>query len=1135
MATSTAQRLAHELSSSLQLLLPRLGDPIGLLHLLHDLGVPFEDTAGWLGVDVDELVDLDALDDDEEPPPADMPSVIDDVYDAVTLLVGLVPDDEEEGFEALEVLDAVDAVLQAAEGIVGQLDGLIAGAAQLVDGDALETLPRRLLEWLVVERLETTRPLATLVLEIAGVVERWTVPGVPSTETTPGTPAAYRKRFHVAQLAALAQDPGHALTDAHGWGDPDEPLDTLPFARLFARILRASRVPVAVDGVTGELAGPMFRAGPTDQLPTAIEVVLELDGGQALTDGTTLRNLPSGASVVLEASGDLSLEAGLRVEPPFRVGPTEPGAELAGRVGLTIHAAGGDEPVILFGDAGGTRLEAAAWRVGAGLDAAADLDGAGWGFVVGARIDDGSLVIDLGSGDGFIASVLPPELRVPFDLDLTFDRGGLRISGQAGLEASWSPGVALGPLALDRLAFEVLVAGDGIGIAGRAVVGLGLGPFQATVSGVGAAIQVGVGSEQSGSDDGASVEVRGEFLPPTGIGLRLDASVITGGGMIDRSPDGTRYSGALELELAGIGIHAIGLLDTQLPDGSDGYSLLVVIQASFPPIALPFGFTLTGVGGIVGLNRSIDVDGLRERFASGTVGRILAPEDPVGNAPALIEELGEVFPATAGTVVVGPTLQLGWSAFVRFDLGVFIELPGPTRVVLLGSVRAVIADPSGRPVLKLRLDVIGELDLVKRSLKFDAVLVDSQLLEVFELTGGAAFRLYWGDTPNVVLSVGGFHPRFDPAPLSFPPSLQRVAMTRGRRADRFYLRFEGYLAVTTNSLQFGAAAEVVLRASRFVAEGSFAFDVLIRTDPFRFELDLEASLRISYRGRTLAGVKISGALSGPGPVDFTGRLEFKILFVTISWRGSFQLGDSSPPAVQAIDDLVAELLPELEDPANLSAAGSDPSVTIEPDDAPAGVAFVLPNSRLTWQQRRAPLHLRLERLDGAPLTRPTLAWVTAAPKGVEPATVEVTDWFAPGRYLELSDAERVDREAYELADAGIAVELGGAIEAAEHEVDRAPTELFLPPPDDGKVLAVQGEIRTFEVWVQDAACGRIPVPSRPAPAIGVRRLTTQVRDERDASVLATASTVAQAHQHVRYEHAGAVVVLADDLRPTPEL
>jgi hypothetical protein len=336
--------------------------------------------------------------------------------------------------------------------------------------------------------------------------------------------------------------------------------------------------------------------------------------------------------------------------------------------------------------------------------------------------------------------------------------------------------------------------------------------------------------------------------------------------------------------------------------------MLAILQGHFPPIQVGFGLALQGVGGLFGLNRRLDVDALRQRFASGAAGRILAPEDPVRNAPVLLAELDATFPVTEGTTIVGPTLQMSWIELVRVDLGIFIELPGPAKIALLGSARAVIENPSGgRPYLQIRLDILGVLDFTKKTLEFDAVLVDSQLLGVFELSGGAAFRLSWGDEPYIVLSIGGFHPSYNPAPLSFPSSLTRVALTRGKPTDVLYLRFEAYFAITTNTLQFGAALQVIVNAGPIKAEGFLGFDALIRFTPFHFEFGFRASLKISIFGFTLAGVRVIGNLSGPGPITFSGSLTIEILFFEITWSGTFTIGSKTPPQVTAVPSALGPL------------------------------------------------------------------------------------------------------------------------------------------------------------------------------------------------------------------------------------
>src|SRR5207248_6977276 len=141
-------------------------------------------------------------------------------------------------------------------------------------------------------------------------------------------------------------------------------------------------------------------------------------------------------------------------------------------------------------------------------------------------------------------------------------------------------------------------------------------------------------------------------------------AILTGGGVIGRDPDTGRYAGVLDLRAGEIDITAIGLLDTKLPGGRPGYALLLALNATFPAVQVGFGFALTGVGGLLALNRRVDVDALRGQLAAGTAGRILAPQDPVRNAPALLADLHAVFPVAAGITVVGPTVELLWAGLV---------------------------------------------------------------------------------------------------------------------------------------------------------------------------------------------------------------------------------------------------------------------------------------------------------------------------------------------------------------------------------------------------------------------------------------------------------------------------------------
>jgi hypothetical protein len=731
------------------------------------------------------------------------------------------------------------------------------------------------------------------------------------------------------------------------------------------------------------------------------------------------------------------------------------------------------------------------------------------------------VVVGLGGADGFLASVLPGEMVVGLDLTATWNPvDGLEVDGAPGFALTLPLDLDLGPARLDRLDLRLEVGASGLVLGTRLAGAIALGPFTAGVEGIGAAADLALTPGNLGP-----VDLALRFLPPTGLGLSVGAGPVQGGGFVRFDEPAGRYAGALQVSVGPVGVTALALLDTRLPGGEEGFALLVLLRAEFPPIQLGFGFALSSVGGLLALNRRIDVDALRDRMAAGTAGRILAPEDPVGNATVLLDELGAVFPTTPGVTVVGPTLQISWVELVRFDLGVFVELPGPTKVVLLGSARVTVGNPGGgRSYLQLRMDIVGLLDLAKQVLEFDATLVDSHILEIFEITGGVAFRLSWGAEPYVVLSVGGFHPAWSPAPLVFPSSLTRVGMSRGHPDDLLYLRLEGYLAVTTNTLQLGASIEVIVNAGPFSARGFLGFDALVRFQPFWFQFGYHASVRVRCKGSTLCGVSLTGTLSGPGPVVFRGRACIEILWFDICWSATVTLGSRTPPAVTPVASAVAALAETIDDPACLRTIdATDPWVAIEPAPGELPLPVVSPRGRLVWSQDRAPLDLLLQRFEGAPLT--TVETVTAT----GPLVVgHDSDWFAPGSFTELDPAAALHRRAFERLHAGVVLADDGTSDgrAVPHTVEVHQIRLAGPghdgPGHDLPAEALPG-------WLEAAVASRtgnaerVPV----TPAVVVHDEVWDVHDRGGAGVVAGGVSQAQAHQLASVGGAGVAVAEPD--------
>ena len=157
---------------------------------------------------------------------------------------------------------------------------------------------------------------------------------------------------------------------------------------------------------------------------------------------------------------------------------------------------------------------------------------------------------------------------------------------------------------------------------------LNLGPFRASVDRVGVLLDSGRIPE----DDFAAIAKAIDFKPPSGIGLVVDAELVKGGGYLYIDRERGEYAGVLELEMklpivGQISLKAIGLLTTKLPEGRDGWALLLLIYAQFR-VQLGYGFTFSGLGGIIGLHHAPDQLALSDGLRTRPHGRPAVPGEP---------------------------------------------------------------------------------------------------------------------------------------------------------------------------------------------------------------------------------------------------------------------------------------------------------------------------------------------------------------------------------------------------------------------------------------------------------------------------------------------------------------------------
>ena len=353
-----------------------------------------------------------------------------------------------------------------------------------------------------------------------------------------------------------------------------------------------------------------------------------------------------------------------------------------------------------IGDENKTRLEIQKFYMGT------ELNSARAGFRAGVR--DATLIINLGEGDGFLKTVAGSELKVTFDVGLTVDTdGGFRLEGGTKARVTVPVGRSiLGVVTVHHIEIGLDGGAPGADLSLEVSGGFGLyiGPFSATVDRLGMHLDAKFGS--GGNLGALNLDVG--FKPPNGVGLRLDAGVVVGGGYLYLDPQRGEYAGALELQIGKIGIKAIGMLTTKLPDGKPGWSLLLFLYAQIPPIPLVFGFTLVGVGGMVGVAARHQHRRARAGMKTNAFDDLLFPKDPVADAPRILNRLRTLFPITPRALTIGPMVDIAWGTprIIFLRLGILVQLDNVfdsgdasvsfSSVVLLGQLRVEIGKDPGQ-------------------------------------------------------------------------------------------------------------------------------------------------------------------------------------------------------------------------------------------------------------------------------------------------------------------------------------------------------------------------------------------------------------------------------------------------------
>jgi uncharacterized protein DUF6603 len=736
----------------------------------------------------------------------------------------------------------------------------------------------------------------------------------------------------------------------------------------------------------------------TDRLALTVAV-----DGQA-TGGAAIALTPDGIEVVNRGQAQGSFEFRLRYQRPD------------------------GSPVILAGKSDGTRIETKAIVGSVGGSFAGDFQVGGGFLGLGAVIDVRE--------DGFLGALIPEPIEIEAgDVLMGWRNGrGVYFEGGSNVAVTVPLELQLGPITLHELVLALDWADDltaSIAVSGEAR----LGPLFAAVEGAGIDVTV----EPAPAGDGllGRYDLGFGFRAPTGYAIALDAAPIEGGGYLSVGED--EYRGALALKFESIGFSAFAILNTRLPGGKQGFSLAASIFGEFN-LPLGYGFFLTGLGGIIGINRTCDTGALRDVLFAGRMDNLLFPADPIGNASTILDDMAAILPPRDGQYLFGPVARIGWGVptLVEVKLGVVLELGAEVRLLVLGGLSCNL--PTRETALvALNMSFFGEIDFAAGTVSFDASLQGSRIL-TFPIAGDAAIRTGWGPKIEHIASFGGLHPRY-PRPAGLP-DLRRLSINFGTNNPKVTL--SAYQAASLSALMFGARAELYAKGPKLflvgqvAAEGQVAFDTLIHFNPFSFDVTLGGGLSLLVDGDVVGGLGFDLRLTGPNGFQLTGKAWVTMFGMDIEFPINHSWGKTQK-LPKATVDAVATLRAALQ-----QSKGFEP---VAPRGRSSGVSFrdaddvataIDPIGGLRLVQRAVPLGVAIEKIGEAQIVGPKRLALKVFDAGVEIAPEAAELDFVRGHFFPLTDAQRLRATAFESHTAGFEIAAdalvlgGGPATEAEH-------------------------------------------------------------------------------------------------------
>jgi len=398
----------------------------------------------------------------------------------------------------------------------------------------------------------------------------------------------------------------------------------------------------------------------------------------------------------------------------------------------------------------------------------------------------------------------------------------------------------------------------------------------------------------------------------------LAASFISGpvsivGGLLKTTTAGAiEYRGELAVDVGTFGLTALGAYARASDPSGGSYTSLFVYVLVNAPIGGPPYLFITGLSGGAGYNRQLVVPSDPSTMASFPLLQVMGsePTDPMSTLTAMSAAMpprrGSYWVAAGVTFTTFELLHTKAMAYVALDRGFEVGLIGLMTMALPAPTEALV---SVELALSARYSSADELLAIRAQLTNNSWLISRDC----QLTGGFAFYAWFGDSPQVLLTIGGFGPNWqitpgDPHASQYPlvpPVGFHWAVGGG-----VVVKGESYFALTPHQLAFGGRLEATYSAGVIKVWFMVWLDVELDWDPLHYHFDAGVSIGASFTltiDLFFGSITISFTVSlgasvvvdGP-PLHGSVTVELEIASVTV------QFGELHPPGYLSWNDFGAK-------------------------------------------------------------------------------------------------------------------------------------------------------------------------------------------------------------------------------------